>query len=78
MAAAVGQFGSLYVEKGDDGEWRVLHSVIVSIDANGITVMGLTPLEPEVEITEERVYLSRAEYSESAPTSGDRIFVPLV
>ena len=76
MSASLGQFGTMYIERGDDDTWREMPAMIIALDGDVLTVMGVPSLEAGIDVTEERVYLARCTYSESAPTSGERIFVP--
>ena len=77
MAAAVGQFGTLYLEQSSTGVWVTLPAVTMELNGADLTVMGYIPLEGDINTTEERVYVVRATYSDTPPTTGERVFVPV-
>lgn len=75
MAAQVGQFGTIYMEE-DNGTWWTLPAFTVSLDGAELTVVAFQFLDSGIDISQQKPYVIRATYSDTAPTSGERIFVP--
>jgi len=74
MSVSVGQFGSLYFQKGDDG-WQIMPGYVSEVGDSDITVVVVSQLEPDIDVAEQRVFVIRATVSDSPPVDGERIFV---
>jgi len=77
MAASIGQFGTVYIREVVGIGWLTYPAVVMDMSGAELTIMGIVPLDADVDSTEERVYVVRATYSDTPPTSGEHIFVPV-
>jgi len=75
MAAAVGQFGVVYMEESG-GVWWTLPGVTMEVNNTMVTVLAIEPLDSGIQVSQQKAYVVRASYSETTPTTGERIFVP--
>ena len=75
MSVSIGQFGSLYFQKGDDS-WQILPAYVATVEDNDmVVVVAVNQLEPDMDAAEQRVFLVRATVSNTVPVDGERIFV---